>query len=351
MHPALRRAGIVVCLLGLLGILPGVLRGLEPARPATTTFAAAIERLSEPEGAFDTDNLVSNEKSYLDVIPALVAGHVSGGAYIGVGPDQNFSYIARVRPTFAYIIDVRRDNLLLHLLFKALFAQARNRAEYLSLLTGRPLPDGLERWSSATLEEIVAHVDRSTPTPGASRALRGHIDQTIEGFGVPLVRADLETIGRFHQTFITAGLDLQFQSHGRRPNDSYPTFRELLLARDVNGRKWNYLASEDDFQFVKSLEGRDAIIPVVGNVSGPHALRAIGAAIAERRERVSAFYISNVEFYLTREGAFGRFVDNLSRLPRDGRSVMIRSMFGRGSSVSVVQSIDRTIAEAPRGPR
>jgi hypothetical protein len=100
---------------------------------------------------------------------------------------------------------------------------------------------------------------------------------------------------------------------------------------------------------VKALEARDAIIPVVGNVSGTHALRAIGAAIAERRERVSAFYISNVEFYLARDAAFGRFVDNLSRLPRDGRSVMIRSLFGRGSSVSVVQSIDRTIAEASRG--
>jgi hypothetical protein len=348
MHPALRRAGIVVCSLGLLGILPRALPGVEPARPATT-FAAAIERLSEPEGAFDTDNLVSNEKAYLDVVPALVAGHVSGGAYIGVGPDQNFSYIARVRPTFAYIIDIRRDNLLLHLLFKALFAQARNRAEYLSLLTGRPVPDGLERWSSATIEEIVAHVDRSTSAPGGSRSLRSRLDHTIEGFGVPLVRADLETIGRFHQAFITAGLELQFQSHGRRPSDSYPTFRELLLARDTNGRQWNYLASEDDFQFVKALEARDAIIPVVGNVSGTHALRAIGEAIADRHERVSAFYISNVEFYLARDAAFGRFVDNLSRLPRDGRSVMIRSQFGRGSSVSVVQSIDRTIAEASRG--
>ena len=97
------------------------------------------------------------------------------------------------------------------------------------------------------------------------------------------------------------------------------------------------------------LEARDAIIPVVGNVSGTHALRAIGAAIAERHQRVSAFYISNIEFYLARDSAFGRFLDNLSRLPRDGRSVMIRSQFGRGSSVSVVQSIDGTIAEASRG--
>ena len=54
---------------------------------------------------------------------------VTGGAYIGVGPDQNFSYIARIRPSVAYIIDIRRDNLLLHLLFKALFARAPDRVD------------------------------------------------------------------------------------------------------------------------------------------------------------------------------------------------------------------------------
>src|SRR5262245_8194151 len=71
---------------------------------AAGSFAADIARLSEPEGFFDTDNLISNERSYLEVVPALVKGGVSGGAYIGVGPDQNFSYIARIRPAVAYII-------------------------------------------------------------------------------------------------------------------------------------------------------------------------------------------------------------------------------------------------------
>src|SRR5207253_638408 len=71
-------------------------------RAAPSTFAADIERLSEPEGTFDTDNLISNERAYLEVIPTLASRGVSGGAYIGVGPDQNFSYIARIRPEVAY---------------------------------------------------------------------------------------------------------------------------------------------------------------------------------------------------------------------------------------------------------
>ena len=77
-----------------------------------SSFAVLVERLSEPGGYFDTDNLISNETSYLHVIGELEELGVSGGAYIGVGPDQNFSYIAHVRPRIAFIIDIRRDNLL-----------------------------------------------------------------------------------------------------------------------------------------------------------------------------------------------------------------------------------------------
>ena len=35
------------------------------------TFAASVANLSEPGGYFDTDNLISNERSYLQVIPDL----------------------------------------------------------------------------------------------------------------------------------------------------------------------------------------------------------------------------------------------------------------------------------------
>ena len=58
------------------------------------------------------------------VVPALTAAGLAGGAYIGVGPDQNFSYIAAIAAGRSpFIVDIRRDNLLLHLLFKAIFAR------------------------------------------------------------------------------------------------------------------------------------------------------------------------------------------------------------------------------------
>jgi hypothetical protein len=313
-----------------------VLFALQTPPLAAGSFADEIASLSEPEGVFDTDNLISNERSYLEVIPALVAGGVSGGAYVGVGPDQNFSYIARVRPSVAYIIDIRRDNLLLHLLFKALFARAPDRVTYLALLTGRSPPALPAGAAVDDLVQAIANAPRTAEPPD--------LDATIRGFGVPLSPVDLAAIRRFHGAFVQRGLALQFNSHGRPPQLHYPTLRDLIVATDRAGRPWHFLASETDYQFVRQLQARDRIIPVVGDVSGPHALRAIGRAIAARGERVSAFYISNVESYLYREGAYGRFMTNLNVLPRDARSVMIRSTFGGASSTSAVQAMDQTLA-------
>ena len=78
----------------------------------------------------------------------------------------------------------------------------------------------------------------------------------------------------------------------------------------------SFLATEADFQFVKSLHARDRIIPVVGNLAGPTALAAVGRYLDASGGRVSAFYTSNVEFYLFRDGSAARFIANLARLPR-----------------------------------
>ena len=296
------------------------------SQPAQLSFAQFVADFSEPGGDFDTDNLISNEKSYLHVIPLLEQSQVTGGIYIGVGPDQNFSYIARIRPSSAFIVDIRRDNLLLHLLFKALFAASRNRAEYLCLLTGRPVPDGVEGWRDASIEQIIAYIDGARPA--ATPALDRRLHEIINRFGVPVSAKDFATIDRFHAAFIDSGLSLRFQSFGRPPQTYYPTYRELLVETDRTGRQQCYLASESDFQFVRSLEGRDGVIPVVGDVSGMHAILAIGRWMSERHERLSAFYVSNVENYLFRDGSFTQYMENLSHLPHSDHSVIIRSIFG-----------------------
>jgi hypothetical protein len=347
-----RRFGLKRAL--LLGVVLASALATSQVRAAAQSFAALSEQLSEPNGDFDTDNLISNESSYLHVVPALEQGGVTGGVYIGVGPDQNFSYIARLRSASAFIIDIRRDNLLLHLLFKALFSASRSRMEYLSLLTGRAAPDRLDSWRDATIDKIVMYLDEAKAMPAATLAANAErLHEAIRKTGMKLSDQDHATIDRFHSQFIRAGLSLQFQSTGRPAREYYPTYRDLLLETDRRGRQLCYLASEDDFQFVKGLQARDLIVPVVGNLAGPHALAAIGQEIARRGEKVSAFYISNIENYLLRDGSFPRFVDNVKKLPHTDKSVIIRSLFGGYQlpesapgyySTSATQKIDELLA-------
>jgi hypothetical protein len=74
-----------------------------------------------------------------------------GRAYIGVGPEQNFTYIAAVQPSMAFIVDIRRGNMLLQLMYKAIFELSSDRVDFVSRLFSRKLPEGLG--SSATVKE------------------------------------------------------------------------------------------------------------------------------------------------------------------------------------------------------
>jgi hypothetical protein len=290
------------------------------------SFAALSARLSEPGGYFDSDNLISNETSYLHVMGKLREIGVSGGVYIGVGPDQSFSYIAKIRPRVAIMIDIRRDNLLQHLLFKSLFGRARNRIDYLCEFFGKPFPK-TKGWESRSIKELIDYIDSTASDQKLFDKSLKDVRQDVQKYGITLSQSDLESIGKVQRAFYSAGLDIRYSSYHRPPRSIYPPYRDLLLETDLAGNQQNYFNSEDDFQFLKKLEDQDMVIPVVGDLSGPQAVKAIGQYVAEIKERVSAYYVSNVEFYLQRQGTFDKFVENLKSLPIDSRSVIIRSYF------------------------
>src|ERR1051326_1374800 len=179
-----------------VALLATALLASAQAPAPASSLATTIARLSERGGYFDTDNLISNESSYLQVLPELARRGVRGGAYIGVGPDQNFTYIAATRPSIAFIVDIRRDNELLHLLFKALFSLSRTRVEYISLLLGRRVPADVEPWRAATIERLVKYVAEAQPADAAS--LRANVDRALRDTGVPLTDDDRKTIAGFH---------------------------------------------------------------------------------------------------------------------------------------------------------
>ncbi|MBI4501426.1 MAG: hypothetical protein HY700_09725 [Gemmatimonadetes bacterium] len=322
-----------------------------PASLSDSSFGEFSAQFSEPGGFFDTDNLISNEDSYLHAITILEQLGIRGGAYLGVGPDQNFSYIAAIRPESAFIVDNRRDNLLEQLLYKAVFALSRNRIEFLCLLFGKAPPPGGDAWSTKEITDLLRGIDAA---PQDSAAALARVGRRVARLGIPLRPADRITIAGFHRIFISRGPALRMTTFDRPERTDYPDYRRLLLETDRSGRRANYLATEAGFRIVKDLEDRNLVIPVVGDFAGQKALALIAQYLRAHDAVTSVFYTSNVEQYLVQDGLMGRFRRNVEQLPRGANGVIVRSYFPYGRphpqrvsgylSVQLVQRLDRFLA-------
>jgi len=106
--------------------------------------------MSEEGGSFPSENFVSNEKTYQYVIPTLQRTLTPHGVYLGVGPEQNFTYIVNLEPRLAVIFDIRRQNAMAHLMYKALFEMSPTRADFVAHLFSRPLPASSEYATTAS---------------------------------------------------------------------------------------------------------------------------------------------------------------------------------------------------------
>jgi len=307
----------------------------EPTLPTSlddSQFWTLIEELSEAGGTFHSDNWVSNESNYQHVIVPVLARTGGGGVYIGVGPEQNFTYIAAFRPRMAFIVDIRRQNLLQHLMYKALFELSPTRVEFLSRLFARPLLD-VDTNSSAA--QLVHAAEASAPDASYATAVFDEVRSLlVEKHGFPLSAEDLAVLERVQRPFATAGPNVRYTftvaNQMAFAAVSMPTLGELIQETDGSGRPWNFLADEGAYRRVRDLHLRNLIVPVVGDFAGEHALRAIGRYLHRQKARVSVFYVSNVEQYLFQQGeAWRLFYENVRTLPVTDSSVFIRSVSGR----------------------
>jgi hypothetical protein len=107
---------IFVVAMLLLSIFPTRAADTLPARLTDEAYWKLITDLSEtPPGTYP-DVLTGNEPAYQEMLPELTKAVAPGGTYLGVGPEQNFTYIAALRPKIAFLIDIRRDQMLQHLI-------------------------------------------------------------------------------------------------------------------------------------------------------------------------------------------------------------------------------------------
>jgi hypothetical protein len=303
-----------------------------PVRPALTSdeFRALVTTLSEPDAEFISDNVISNETSYLQIGEQLSRAVTPGGVYLGVGPEQNFTYIALTRPSMAYVIDIRRANMLHHLLYKAMFDAARSRAEFLALLVAHPYEPNGDPGAEGTLEQVIAHAERSKPEKATFDDAHGRLLALIEkSYGFEIDARDRQALKKIHRAFSKRGLDVRFELK-EASFRKYPTLRELLLQTDPQGKALGFMASEDAFRFVQRMQRENRIVPVVGDFAGDRAMPQLAERLVKEGRTVSTFYVSNVEQYLMTGGTWAKWRRNVEAFPTDGSSLFIRCYLDQG---------------------
>lgn len=338
----MRRRVIIACvvLLGLAGVFQ-LRQGPETAVSAETLpsslsdqeFWRLVTDFSEPNGYFRSDNFLSNEVDYQWVIPTLKATlGSSGGVYLGVGPEQNFTYIDALRPKLAFIVDIRRGNLHEHLLYKAFIEMSTDRADFLSRLFARKRPADLP--ASAEIGQMMAAFQLEGPSPVLfEQNLRAAREWLLRQHSFTLRDEDLTGIEYVYKAFYDGGPDLNysFPNGGFFRGGNFPTYADLMSETDGEGEQRSYLASEEQFRTLSEMEKNNAIVPVVGDFAGPKALRAVGEYLRAHHATVSAFYTSNVEMYLFQQADdWKKFYSNVATLPVTDRSTFIRSVSNRG---------------------
>jgi len=329
-----------------------------PGQLADDAFWKLIDDFSEPGGVFQSENFLSNENGFQAVIPRLVQTVRPDGVYMGVGPEQNFTYIAAIRPKIAFIVDIRHQNMIEHMMYRALFELSPNRVEFLARLFSRKRPSGMD--DSSTVDELIGAYARMPSDEGAfKKTLQDMKDLLLKKHGFPLTGDDEAALEHVYSVFHEFGPGLNYNSRaggriGR--GGGMPDYAELMTASDRQGQKRSYLASEANYRVIRDLERRNLIVPLTGDFGGDKALRAVARYLNDHNATVSAFYLSNVERYLfqvtgNQNGGWRNFYENVAALPLDSSSTFIRSVSGgvRGGSFgmrlpNVIASMQETLA-------
>ncbi|MBL8205390.1 MAG: hypothetical protein JNM09_14230 [Blastocatellia bacterium] len=302
-----------------------------PEKLSASEFARLIREFSEEGGEFHSDNLISNETSYLHIVTKLKELGASGGAYIGVGPEQNFTYIAKTRPRIAFIIDLRRLAVVQHLLYKAIFQLSPTRAEFMSRLLSAPLVKGKAPAANASINELVQYFS-ATPTDEKLYAANlAEFRKLIQKeYQFALTEQENQGLEYVLSSFKEDGLSISYQLRNSFRGMYFPTLKEILTQTDLQGRHGGFLAGDEDYNYVRNLHLKNLIVPITGNFAGTKAFAAVGDYLRRHGLSVNTIYCSNVEQYLFEYQVFDGFAANVKKLPTNEQSLFIRTLSSRG---------------------
>ena len=295
-----------------------------PAEISDKVFWEMVSTMSEKGGSFPYENFLSNEVSIQRVIPPLKTIVKPGGVYIGVGPEQNFTYAAALQSKLAFVVDIRRQNMVEHLMYKALFDLSTDRADFVSRLFSRKRPAGLNDRSAA--EALFQAYSTGAGDADLYRQNLAAIQQKlVKDHGFPLDESDLQSIAYVYDVFYKGGPPMNYEYASTRLGcPTCPSYVSMMTTTDNDGHNWSYLATEENYRYVREMQRKNLIVPLVGDFAGPAAIRNIGRYLKDHGATVSAFYLSNVEAYLQTGTLWHDFYANVATLPVDSSSTFIR---------------------------
>ena len=294
-----------------------------PAELSDKDFWQLIVDISESDGHFEDENFVSNEMGYQRVMQRLQEAVQPGGVYVGVGPEQNFSYIAALRPKIAFIVDIRRQNMIAAPDVQGAVRAVGGSRRFSLASVLRPRPANLDRHSN------VADLFQAFATTPSDRQLfdgtfTRMLDVLVRQHRLGLTAGDQAALRKVFTAFYESGPNIRYVFRGTA--ESHPTYAQLMTALE-GGRNWSYLGSSDSFDYIRTMQRRNLIVPVVGDFAGPKALRALGAYVRARGGTVNVFYASNVEANLFRAGTWRAFYESVSTFPVHEAGVFVRTFF------------------------
>ena len=190
--------------------------------------------------------------------------------------------------------------------------------------------------ASATIEALFAWYATVAPSEELFRTnLQAARNRLVGDHKFALSEDDLRSLEYVYSAFYRGGPDLNYAFSPTGVvsgfGGGFPTYRELMLETDGQGEQRSFLAAEEGYRLLREYQRNNAIVPVVGDFGGDHALRAIGEYVRAHNASLTVFYTSNVEQYLFQEAyAWRKFLVNVATFPLGPRSTLIRSISNRG---------------------
>lgn len=199
-----------------------------------------------------------------------------GGAYIGVGSDQNLTFIAWAKSRFAFLMDYDPVVVWVNMINRALILASPTKEDFIALWETK-------NWKKAwkiLRKEYKGHKDLKM------------IVQSHKQFAYRLRFHYLKRVKRWRKTWV--------------PVD------------------YSWLHTDKDYGYIRKMFQTNRIRVMKGDLLLNKSLRGIGNVCRKAGIPVRVVYLSNAEQFWHYPGHFRK---NFRNLPVDGKSILIRSIF------------------------